>query len=66
MTDAAGFLLFLRPVRDILLGLLARHVQTRMETRVVVDGEEVARNGPIIDGEYRDVTDPASSNDPKP
>ena len=60
VTDAAGFLLFFPPVRDILLGLLARHVQTRMQTRVFVDGEEVSAggpNGPVIDGEYRDVTE---------
>jgi UPF0716 protein FxsA len=61
MTDTAGFLLFFPPVRDILLGFLARHVQARMQTRVFVDGEEVSTggaNGPIIDGEYRDVTEP--------
>ena len=61
VTDAAGFLLFFPPVRDILLGFLARHVQTRMQTRVFVDGEEVSTgepNGPVIDGEYRDVTEP--------
>ena len=68
ITDAAGFLLFFPPVRDILLGLLARHVQTRMQTRVFVDGEEVSTggpNGPVIDGEYRDVTEPAHPNGPK-
>ena len=68
VTDAAGFLLFFPPVRDILLGLLARHVQTRMQTRVFVDGEEVSTggpNGPVIDGEYRDVTEPARPNGPK-
>ena len=67
ITDAAGFLLFFPPVRDILLGLLARHVQTRMQTRVFVDGEEVSTggpNGPVIDGEYRDVTEPAHPNGP--
>ena len=68
VTDGAGFLLFFPPVRDILLGLLARHVQTRMQTRVFVDGEEVSTggpNGPVIDGEYRDVTEPARPNGPK-
>ena len=62
VTDGAGFLLFFPPIRDILLGLLARHIQTRMQTRVFVDGEEVSTggpNGPVIDGEYRDVSEPA-------
>jgi UPF0716 protein FxsA len=70
VTDAAGFLLFLAPVRDILRGLLARYVRTSMETRSFVDGEEVgtgaagrpgAAQGPIIDGEYRDVSDAGPS-----
>ncbi len=68
VTDGAGFLLFFPPVRDILLGLLARHVQTRMQTRVFVDGEEVSTGGPtgpVIDGQYRDVTEPARPNGPK-
>ncbi len=67
VTDAAGFLLFFRPVRDLLLGVLARHVQTRMQTRVFVDGEEVSTggpDGPVIDGEYRDVTEPAGPANP--
>ena len=69
VTDAAGFLLFFPPVRDILLGLLARHVQTRMQTRVFVDGEEVSAdgpNGPVIDGEYRDVTEPDGAGPERP
>ncbi len=68
VTDGAGFLLFFPPVRDILLGFLARHIQTRMQTRVFVDGEEVSTggpDGPVIDGEYRDVTEPARPSDPK-
>ncbi len=67
VTDAAGFLLFFRPVRDLLLGVLARHVQTRMQTRVFVDGEEVSTggpDGPVIDGEYRDVTEPTRPANP--
>ena len=62
VTDGVGFFLFLRPVRDILLGLLARHVQAHAQTRVFVDGEEVSPggpDGPIIDGDYRDVTERA-------
>ncbi len=66
VTDATGFLLFLPPVRDKLRAFLARYVQTSMETRTFVDGEEVGpggggppggASGPIIDGEFRDVSD---------
>ncbi len=68
VTDGAGFLLFFPPIRNILLGLLARHIQTRRQTRVFVDGEEASTGGPdgtVIDGEYRDVTEPARPSDPK-
>lgn len=81
VTDAAGFLLFLPPVRDFLRDLLARHVRTSMETRHFVDGEEVGpgaagrprggasrgpggAQGPIIDGEYRDVSETAQPDRP--
>lgn len=66
VTDAAGFLLFLPPVRDMLRELLARHVRGSMETRYFVDGEEVGPagtgrpgrpGGPVIDGEYREVSE---------
>ena len=67
VTDATGFLLFLPPVRDILRELLARYVRTAMETRTLVDGEEVGPGrapGPIIDGEFRDVSDEAPPERP--
>jgi UPF0716 protein FxsA len=78
VTDAAGFLLFLPPVRDFLRGLLARHVRTSMETRHFGGGEEVGpggasggpgggpggAQGPIIDGEYRDVSETAQPDRP--
>ena len=77
MTDATGFLLFLPPVRDFLRNLLARHVRTSMETRHFVGGEEVGpgaagrpsgrpggAQGPIIDGEYRDVSETARPDRP--
>ena len=72
VTDAAGFLLFLPPVRDLLRGLLARYVRTSLETRSVIHGEEVGpggAQGPIIDGEFRDVSDaapPERSPRPRP
>ncbi len=85
-TDAVGFLLFLRPVRDILRDLLARYVQTSMETRHFTGGGAAGpgapgrpggapggghggglggTQGPIIDGEYRDVSDTAQPEQPK-
>ncbi len=72
VTDAAGFLLFLPPVRDLLRELLARYVRTSLETRSVIHGEEVGpggAQGPIIDGEFRDVSDaapPERSPRPRP
>jgi UPF0716 protein FxsA len=68
VTDAAGFLLFLPPVRDKLREFLASYVQASMETRTFVGGEEVGpggagrpggASGPIIDGEFQDVSDAA-------
>ena len=57
LTDSAGFLLFLPPVRDYLRRRLARFIETRVETRIVTGGGEVPPGyGPIIDGDYSDVT----------
>ena len=73
VTDAVGFLLFLPPVREMLRGFLARYVQASMETRSFVDGEELGpggagrpeeAQGPIIDGEFRDVSDTAPPERP--
>lgn len=60
VTDGVGFLLFLPPVRDTLRQFLARYVQASMAARSSSGGvgPESAR-GPIIDGEFRDVTDAA-------
>ncbi len=69
VTDAAGFLLFVAPIRDMLRRLLAHRVETRMRARVFVDGEDVSPpgpDGPIIDGEYRDVTGKAEEARPAP
>ncbi len=69
VTDTAGFLLFLPPVREKLRALLARYVQTSMQARSFAGGGTGAgpggagrpggAQGPIIDGEFRDVTEPA-------
>jgi UPF0716 protein FxsA len=63
VTDIAGFLLFLPPIRDKLREILARYVQTAMEARSA-GGHEPRSTGrpggtqsPIIDGEFQDVTD---------
>jgi UPF0716 protein FxsA len=61
VTDGAGFLLFLPPVRDTLRQFLARYVQASMEARSSSSsgvGPGPAR-GPTIDGEFREVTDAA-------
>lgn len=63
VTDAVGFLLFVPALRDILRGVLARHFEGRMESRVYVDGQEVrnpAEKGTIIDGDFQEVADPDS------
>jgi UPF0716 protein FxsA len=86
VTDSAGFLLFFPPVRDILRELLARYVQTSLETRRFVGGEEVCpggpdgpgrgpgggpertpggARGPVIDGEFRDVSETTQPKRPK-
>ncbi len=67
VTDAVGFLLFFPPVREILLGLLARRMARHMQTRVFIDGDEVSTGQPnssVIDGDYRDVTERSRPDDP--
>ncbi len=77
VTDTAGFLLFLSPVRDRLRDLLSRYDQTSMKTRSFVSGQGGGgrsgpggserpgkTQGPIIDGEFQDVTDTAPSEGP--
>lgn len=60
VTDGVGFLLFLPPVRDTLRQFLARYVQASMAARSSSGGVGPApARGPIIDGEFRDVTDAA-------
>jgi len=67
VTDGAGFLLFLPPVREFLRGLLARHLQGRTETAIFVDGRRIdprrgpraaPGSGPVIEGEYDEVPEP--------
>ncbi len=73
VTDTAGFLLFLPPIRNKLRELLARYVQTSMETHSFADAGETGpgsagrpggAQGPIIDGEFRDVSDTAPPQRP--
>ena len=45
VTDTVGFLLFVPALRDILRGVLARHVEGRIESRIYVDGQEVRAPG---------------------
>jgi len=69
VTDAIGFLLFVPAVRGMLRKTLGRHLATRMETRVHVHGAAPhqgpggparRRPGPVIEGEYDDVTEEVS------
>jgi UPF0716 protein FxsA len=74
VTDTAGFLLFLPLIRDKLRVLLAHYVQSSMQARSFAEGGEGAKpggsgrpggaQGPIIDGEFRDVTDTAPPEHP--
>ncbi len=77
VTDMAGFLLFLPPIRDKLRVLLARYVQSSMQARSFAGGvggggeagpggagRPGGAQGPIIDGEFRDVTDTAPPKHP--
>lgn len=60
VTDALGLLLFVPAVRATLRRWLARRVTASTSSRVFVDGVEVRRTkrgGPVIDGDYRDVSD---------
>jgi UPF0716 protein FxsA len=64
VTDALGLLLFMPAVRAFLRRWLARRVTaattTTTTSRVFVDGVEVRQTkggGPVIDGDYRDVSD---------
>jgi len=64
VTDVIGLLLFVPPLREMLRGMIARHVAAkaaRGEARVFVDGVEVRNRqtrgrGPVIDGEFEDLS----------
>ncbi len=67
ITDTIGMFLFIPTVRAYLRTRLARHLSASVETHVFVDGEEMKDRGnhkgpgPVIDGDYRDVSDSAPS-----
>lgn len=61
LTDAAGLLLFVPPLRDALGGFVLRRLARGPRTRVWVDGQEVdlgrgpdrgSGGGPVIEGEF--------------
>lgn len=65
LTDAVGLLLFIPPVRLLLGTLLLSAIVRSRNSRIWVNGMEVGgvergpggrRGGPVIDGEYTDVT----------
>lgn len=58
VTDAAGFLLFLPPVRNVLREMLSRYMAAHGRTRVFVNGQEVDPEdaGTVIDADYDDIS----------
>jgi UPF0716 protein FxsA len=63
LTDVVGLLLFIPPVRLLLGTLLLRAILRSRNSRIWVNGMEVGpggrrgrSGGPVIDGEYTDVT----------
>ncbi len=72
VTDAVGVILFVPAVRAYLRTLLARRLSASVETHIYVDGQDMggrgspSGRGPIIDGDYRDVSDTEPPNRPPP
>ncbi len=66
VTDAAGALLFVPPLRDILRRAIGRRLAENTETRVHRDGREVHRGRGVIDAEYEDVSDRDDTDDEPP
>jgi UPF0716 protein FxsA len=70
VTDIAGGLLFVPPVRETLRKVFGRYIQTHGETRIYRDGEEVYRGGPggnqTIDGDFVDLSDPPPAANDRP
>jgi UPF0716 protein FxsA len=67
VTDAVGLLLFIPAVRAALRRWLAGRISASATTHVFVEGVEVRQTkagGPVIDGEYRDVSDTGPSKTP--
>lgn len=70
ITDCVGFALFIPPVRQLLGTFVLSRFLKSGSSRVWVNGEEVGPGrrggrGPIIDGEYTDVTE-ADRDEPGP
>ena len=66
VTDAAGALLFVPPLRDVLRRAIGRRLAESTETRVYRDGREVHPGRGVIDGEYEDVSDQGDPDDEPP
>lgn len=59
LTDAIGLLLFVPPVRRLLIGAALVWVVARGGTGIwTVRGGGSSGSGPVIDGDYQDVTEP--------
>ena len=76
ITDFIGLALFIPPVRLLLGTVILKRLMKSRNTRVWVNGEEVAtgprgprtdpRGGPIIDADYTDVTEPETGDGAPP
>lgn len=69
-TDAVGLALFVPPLRAAIRRRLADYIASRAEVEIgAARASSEWRSGPVIDGEYRDVspgTDDVAGNLPKP
>jgi len=76
VTDAVGFLLFIPPVRHLLRETVGRWIARHMETRVHMRGGPPPHGpggpgarrrgpGPVIDGEFDDVTEDRREGAPR-
>jgi len=74
LTDAIGLILFIPPVRRLLIGALLAWALARGETRIWTarprgdgtgrtPGGQAPGGGPIIDGDFQDVTDTPDSSE---
>lgn len=69
VTDAVGFLLFVPPLRIVILGIMLRPIIAKAHVKMSSGGfdpnaDPFGRSGQTIDGEYRDVSEPEAGPPP--